>query len=155
MNLTPCFFFLQGSLTGLVPAMYMNSMGEQIDCPDQTAGLYIQSRSGDMVHVRIPALACAFQIGETSQIQSGGLLQATPHAVRSSTVPGVTRESFAVFLEPEFDALLSIPPNKTLADCTVSNAIASLVPLESRWKPGQTFGDFCAATVAAFLNKED
>jgi hypothetical protein len=136
--------------------MYLNSMGEQIACPDDTSGLYIQSRFGENVRVRLPASACAFQIGETSQIQSGGLLQATPHAVRSSGVPGVTRESFALFLEPEFHTVLEIPPNKSLRDCTSPNAHLpiSLVPLSSRWNPGQTFGDFHNATVSAFTKKE-
>jgi 2OG-Fe(II) oxygenase superfamily len=48
---------------------------------DNTGGLYIESRNGEFVHVKIPTDCCAFQIGETSQIMSGGKLQATPHAV--------------------------------------------------------------------------
>ncbi len=49
-----------------------------------------------------------FQIGETSQILSGGVLKATPHAVRgpssssSSHGGGVaSRSTLAVFMEPE------------------------------------------------------
>ena len=143
----------QGSLTGLVPAMYLKQ-AKQTPCPDETAGLYIQSRSGKTVRVSLPESACGFQIGETSQIQSGGLLQATPHAVRSSS--GVTRESFALFLEPLFDDPLKIPPDKTLADCmgpSEASLPPSMTPLSARWKPGQTFGDFHVATVTAFTTK--
>jgi len=43
---------------------------------------------------------------ETSQIHTGGILQATPHAVRGCDpalegCKGVSREAFAVFMEPE------------------------------------------------------
>jgi isopenicillin N synthase-like dioxygenase len=131
--------------------MYFSSSSdqqqEQVSCPDETAGLYIQSRSGEIVHMSIPTTACGFQIGETSQIQSGGLLRATPHAVRSAS--GVTRESFALFLEPEFETPLNLPPGKsTLEDD--GTMPPTVVPLHARWKPGQTFGDFHVATVSAF-----
>ena len=58
--------------------MYLSASGEELSgCPDANAGLYIQSRSGQVVKAALPPNACAFQIGETSQIQSGGILQAT------------------------------------------------------------------------------
>ena len=76
--LAPSSMFGTGSLTGLVPAMYLTTAGDQLSgSPDDTAGLYIQSRSGQVVKAVLPGNACAFQIGETSQIQSGGILQAT------------------------------------------------------------------------------
>merc|ERR1712226_1115022 len=69
-----------GSLTALAPGMYFDKDRNKVDNPDpENAGLYIQSRSGEMYKVDLPADVCAFQIGETSQIQSGGVLQATPH----------------------------------------------------------------------------
>ena len=141
-----------GSLTCLAPGMFLDKDGNQIDHV-QGAGLFVQSRSGEVVRVRLPADACGFQIGETSQIQSGGLLQATPHAVKAGVgVPGVTRQSFAVFLEPEFDTPLDIPAGKTLHDCQASTVQLppSVRPLRERWRPGQTFGDFHTATVSAF-----
>jgi len=86
--------------------MYIDSNGNEIECPDPSAGLYIKSRKGDVVHVKIPTDALAFQIGETAQIHTGGLLQATPHAVRGCNQDnikshGVSREAFALFMEPE------------------------------------------------------
>jgi hypothetical protein len=158
LNSTTIPKILSGSLTGLVPAMYLDKDGQVVpSCPDDAAGLYIQARSGERVQVRLPPDACGFQIGETSQIQSGGLLQATPHAVlpaRRQYDDGrmITREAFAVFLEPEFDAPLAIPAGKTVEDCqrVTAKLPASVLPVKARWQPFQTFGDFHIATVTAF-----
>ena len=107
-----------GSLTGLVPAMYLNADGQEIESPDPTAGLYIKSRSGRLVHVKVPQNALCFQIGETSQIHTGGILQATPHAVRgcgaTEAARGVSRETLAVFMEPEYHGDMNLPPGRTL-----------------------------------------
>lgn len=141
-----------------MPAMYFNSTtySEQVPAPSGQGSLHIQARSGDIVRVILPETCCAFQIGETSQIQSGGLLQATPHMVSAATKQGVTRESFAVFLEPEFHAPLEIPDNKLLSDVVLSQPKLppTMVPLDRRWKPGQTFGDFHVATVSAFTTTD-
>eukprot|EP00804_Cyclotella_cryptica_P031191 CCRYP_019407-RA/>CCRYP_019407-RA protein AED:0.07 eAED:0.07 QI:216/1/1/1/0.5/0.4/5/431/365 len=71
-----------GSITGLLPALYLDSDGHIVDCPDPLSGLYIKSRSGRLIHARLPSDSLAFQVGETMQVHTGGLLQATPHAVR-------------------------------------------------------------------------
>lgn len=92
-----------GSLTGLVPAIYIDSKtGNEVRVSDPKAGLYIKSRKGKLFQVKIPTDCLAFQIGETAQIHTGGLLQATPHAVRGCNQEGVSREAFAVFMEPEY-----------------------------------------------------
>lgn len=135
--------------------MFLDKDGNEVK-DVKGAGLFVQARSGEVVRVRMPSTACAFQIGETSQIQSGGLLQATPHAVKSSAgIPGVTRQSFAVFLEPEFEAPLQIPKGKTLENCQASTVQLppTVLPLKERWQPGQTFGDFHTVTVTAFATK--
>jgi hypothetical protein len=153
---------MQGSLTGLVPGMYLTAAGKQVPCPNTQSGLYIQTRTGEQVRVSIPSDHCAFQIGETSQIMSGGLLQATPHAVMMTTMAaadaaGITRESFAVFLEPEFEDRLDVPRGFTVDDCqgAVVDESLGLHPLKARWKLGQTFGDFHLATVSAFTISEE
>lgn len=149
----------KGALTGLVPGMFLDAHRAPVACPDpDRCGLFIQARAGGCpVKVRVPDDHCAFQIGETSQILSGGLLQATPHAVLHSNgsnaaAAAVTRESFAVFLEPEFGAPLDVPSGKSIEDCqgAIVNQDLGLPPLSARWKPGQTFGDFHLATVSAF-----
>jgi len=58
-----------------------------------------------LTKVPIPADCLAFQIGETAQIHSGGLMQATPHCVRGAqgkAAEGISRETFAVFMEPQW-----------------------------------------------------
>ena len=92
-----------GSLTGLVSAMYLDEGANVVANSDPVAGLYIRSRSSDLIKAGIPEDHIAFQIGETAQIHSGGILQATPHAVRGTSMPGVSRETFAVFMEPMWD----------------------------------------------------
>ena len=138
--------------------MYLSSCGDhEVPCPDpERCGLFVQPRStGPPVRVAVPSDHCAFQVGETAQILSGGLLQATPHAVlhsRSPVMAGVSRESYAIFLEPEFGAPLDVPVGKTIEDCQggVMHSALGLPPLNARWRVGQTFGDFHLATVSAF-----
>lgn len=44
-----------GTLTGLLPAMYIGADGAaEMECPDAAAGLYVRSRCGRLIHVRIP-----------------------------------------------------------------------------------------------------
>jgi isopenicillin N synthase-like dioxygenase len=99
------------SLTGLTAALFVDENGDVIPNADPTSGLYIRTRKSDLVKVAIPQDHIAFQIGETQQIHSGGILQATPHAVRGTKIPGVSRETFAVFLGPEDGEIMNIPPN--------------------------------------------
>ena len=158
-----------GSLTGLCPGMFfresgfMSSSGD-VDIlpgpPDPNAGLYIRSRDGKLHHVKAPSTShLLFQIGETSQIHTGGLLQATPHAVRGATIPGVSRASFAVFMEPNWGGDMQCPADLNPKEAQSSAAEAALptgVPsLKSRWGtpdcPFTTcnFGDFTKATLGA------
>mmetsp|Transcript_37974 Transcript_37974/g.77293 ORF Transcript_37974/g.77293 Transcript_37974/m.77293 type:complete len:248 (+) Transcript_37974:789-1532(+) len=168
-----------GSLTGLVPAMFLDSNGNEVPCPDPSAGLYIKSRSGDLVRVEIPPDALAFQVGETTQIHTGGILQATPHAVRGCSGGrssgrssgsggsaasasakkgrsggGISRETFAVFMEPEYHGDMDIPGGRTVDDTQKREAEVhlprSVRVLRSRWKEGMNFGEFSDATFAAF-----
>lgn len=144
-----------GSLTGLLPAMYLDSNGNIVECPDAKAGLYIKSRNGKLVHAKLPANALAFQVGETAQIHTGGLLQATPHAVRGCKgSSNVSRETFAIFMEPEYHSKMDLPVGRSLADTQCIEAEQHLPStvrtLRSRWKMGMSFGEFSNATFAAF-----
>lgn len=143
-----------GSLTGLLPALYLNSDGAIVDCPDSKAGLYIKNRSGNLVHAKIPENAIAFQVGETMQIHTGGLLQATPHAVRGCKGGKVSRETFAIFMEPEYHSSMNLPVGRTLEDTQCVEAEkwlpSNVRTLRSRWKLGMNFGEFSDATFAAF-----
>ena len=161
-------------MTGLVPGMYIDTR-TGVDVTDQYTqikgnneignsgggGLYIQARNGQCVQVPIPTNFCAYQIGETAQIMSGGLLQATPHAVFPPTTTAhnkttdtkyISRESFALFLEPEFDDVLRLPSSSGIQDCCCGNEDMTtrlgLRPISERYQIGQTFGDFHLATVS-------
>jgi len=139
-------------LTGLVAAIFLDADGNEVPIVDDKAGLYIQARDGSIHHVCLPPNSIGFQIGETSQIHSGGVLQATPHAVRGSSIPHVTRESFAVFMEPEYDGDMDLPRDRTVENVQDASIQlpSSVKTLSSRWKPGMNFGEFSAATFGAF-----
>lgn len=101
-------------LTGLTSAMFMDEesgVGQPMKQDDprffehslKDAGLYIKDRRGKMVKVNIPADCLAFQLGEAAQVASRGNLMATPHLVKSASLPNVSRNTFAVFLQPNVD----------------------------------------------------
>jgi len=146
-----------GSLTGLIPAMYVTKEGNPTDNPDPHSGLYVRSRTGNVVQVKIPAHHLAFQIGETAQIHSGGVLQATPHCVRAAQgdkARGISRETFAVFMEPMWDEKMSVPEGSNIENILKSTSSTYLphgVPtLGSRWNPEMDFGQFTDATLKSY-----
>ncbi|KAK6941557.1 hypothetical protein RJ641_026934, partial [Dillenia turbinata] len=69
------------SLTGLTCGMYTRSTAE-IPCPDNAAGLYVKTRSDQIVKIVYEEDEIAYLIGESAEILSGGYLSATPHCVR-------------------------------------------------------------------------
>lgn len=137
-----------------MPALYYDAAGQPIPCPDPAAGLHIRSRQGATVRTVWPEDAVAFQIGETAQVMSGGVLQATPHCVRAAAAAGVARATFAVFMEPDWREPME-PPAGTPAEDVLRGAHGGLLPrgvpaLGTRWAPGQTFGEFTDKTIAAY-----
>jgi isopenicillin N synthase-like dioxygenase len=143
-----------GSLTGLAPAMYTSLEGEHDVRPVgvEKAGLYVRTRKGAVLQVKLPPGCLAYQIGETSQIHTGGLLQATPHAVKGAS--GASRQTYAQFMEPEIDGLMTIPKGRTVAHAQDPQALATLPPtvrpLSKRYKEGMNFGEFSDATFSAY-----
>eukprot|EP00898_Chlorokybus_atmophyticus_P004054 jgi/Chlat1/464/Chrsp103S01080 len=130
-----------GSLTGLTSAMYICG-DEEVTCPDPRAGLYIRTRGGSVVKGAIPSDHIAFQVGEAMQIHSGGVLRATPHCVRAARgecAHLIGRNTFAVFMQPQWDELLDVPDGMSVGDTGVG-----------QWTPGMTFGEFARRTVAAY-----
>jgi hypothetical protein len=122
-------------LTGLTSAMFINEtrqipampmgyaynprylpvLGELDSSPDPTAGLYIQSRSGKTVQVKIPRDCIAFQTGEALERITRGKFKAVPHFVRGVR-PGIAggeneggriaRNTLAVFTQPNLGELV-------------------------------------------------
>ncbi|XP_058184156.1 uncharacterized protein LOC131301760 isoform X1 [Rhododendron vialii] len=100
-----------GSLTGLTCGMFMKDAVE-IPCPDSAAGLYIKTRTDQIVKVVFGEDEIAYQIGETTEILSRGHLCATPHCVRApkgKDVSGIDRSTFALFMQPDWDEKLNFP----------------------------------------------
>ncbi|MCO5577190.1 hypothetical protein L7F22_031014 [Adiantum nelumboides] len=107
-----------GSLTGLTCAMYMRN-GIEIGCPDKNAGLYVRTLNGEIKKAIFSENQIAYQMGEATEILSKGLLRATPHCVRASAganAVGVTRNTFALFMQPCWDQPLQILHEQS--DCT-------------------------------------
>lgn len=98
-----------GCLTGLTSAMYLNDSPSSAHTrekeirPDSRAGLYIKSRSNKTYHLRIPKSALAFQTGQALEVTTSAKLRAVPHFVRGSSVPGIARNTLAVFMQPNLE----------------------------------------------------
>uniref|UniRef100_A0A6N2N0P9 Isopenicillin N synthase-like Fe(2+) 2OG dioxygenase domain-containing protein n=1 Tax=Salix viminalis TaxID=40686 RepID=A0A6N2N0P9_SALVM len=136
-----------GSLTGLTCAMFKRD-GVEIPCPDSTAGLYIKTRTDQIVKVVFGEGEIAYQIGETTEILSRGYLCATPHSVQApkgEEVSGVDRSTFALFMQPDWDERLNFPKDMHIHKdvsspcfkfCNFQAAaylIENLIELESHW----------------------
>ncbi|KAK4132385.1 Clavaminate synthase-like protein [Trichocladium antarcticum] len=116
-----------GCLTGLTSAMFVDESesdptvaAPEIDaspvplplqplpeletCPDPAAGLYIKSRTGETVHVKIPHDRIAFQTGEALERITRGKFKAVPHFVRGARAAlsdgKIARNTLAVFTQP-------------------------------------------------------
>lgn len=111
-----------GCLTGLTSALYIDetanppyvakdhsgpllSLPSLKSSPDPEAGLYIKSRTGEMVKVSIPSDCLGFQTGEALELMTKGRFKAVPHLVRAGK-PGagrIARNTLAVFTQPDLD----------------------------------------------------
>ena len=143
-----------GSLTGLVSALFLDETLEPVKNSDPVSGLYARSRSSELIKVNIPVDHIAYQIGECHQVHSGGIVQATPHAVRGSSMPGVCRDTFAVFMEPDYDEAMTIPDGIDLdnaqSQTAISNLPSGISPIMKRWKSGMDFSNFTDATLNSY-----
>lgn len=134
-----------GCLTGLTSAMFINEtrqvpaipvsyaysskylplLGELTSSPDPIAGLYIQSRSGQTVQVKIPRDCIAFQTGEALERITKGKFKAVPHFVRGIR-PGVAdgenaggriaRNTLAVFTQPNLGEVVDTEQGITFGE---------------------------------------
>lgn len=128
-------------LTALCSSYYMDARDatKEIDCPDTAAGLYARTRQGEELKIPIPRDALAYQIGESSQILTGGFLRATPHAVQALQYPEsqhTIRDTFAVFMQPNHDKAME-PPAGVAADAVAVG----------QWKSGMSYGQFSKITI--------
>ncbi|KAF3780347.1 hypothetical protein EJ110_NYTH39386 [Nymphaea thermarum] len=101
---------------GLTCAMFMRGT-QEVPCPDATAGLYIKTRMDQIVKVVFSDDELAYQIGEITEILSHGYLCATPHCVqapKNDMAYDVSRATFALFMQPNWDEKLKFPSSLNL-----------------------------------------
>ena len=121
-------------------------IASQSEISNAAVGLTIRNRRSQMVKITIEADVLGFQIGETAQILSGGILQATPHAVLTDgNLGNLSRNTFAVFMEPRGNYLMKCHDEK--GAFIEHNGVPSL---QKRWKAGITFGEFHRNTINFF-----
>ncbi|GAA5961557.1 hypothetical protein JCM3765_002625 [Sporobolomyces pararoseus] len=125
-------------LTVLCPSLYLfHPAGDKhtplvIPSPSKSTGLFIKTRSGEIVQATIPEDCLALQTGETLELLTSKRLAATPHFVNATASSlgrraletierkkeedeswkdvesgTVTRETLAVFLQPNNDEVVS------------------------------------------------
>jgi len=135
-----------GCLTGLTSAMFINetrqvpvipmsyaystpylpSLDELPSPPDPKAGLYIQSRTGETVQVKIPKDCIAFQTGEALEKITRGKFRAVPHFVKGVR-PGfagdgerkggrIARNTLAVFTQPNLGEIVDAEKGITFGE---------------------------------------
>lgn len=142
-----------GTLTGLIAGQFYNTsdMQTQLAAPDPVAGLYV-CRGHKPEKVLIPENCIAFQIGESAQIVSGGILRATPHAVlMPRCAKDIARITFVVFLQPNPWEKLSLPHGCDELDVEDALKTNGRVPdLKVRYELGDTFAEFAAKTGKAY-----
>lgn len=119
-----------GSLTGLTSAMYFRD-GQIVENDDPTAGLYIKGRKGNYIKAGYKSTQLAYQIGESAQVHSGGLLQATPHLVRGPRSAGIARATLANFMQPAYNDKMNVPTGTSIEACKIKHL-----------EEGMTFHDF-------------
>lgn len=137
------------SLTALSSAYFtlLTDATKEVPSPDPASGLYARTRTGHTVKVAIPKDHLAFQIGETSQILTGAVLRATPHAVQAPKYPDsltVQRDTFAVFMQPNHDLPLDPPAG-----------IAPEAVAVGAWRPGLTYSEFSKGTIEGYYELEN
>lgn len=86
------------------PELRLKPLEELESSPDPAAGLYIKSRTGETVQVKIPRDCIAFQTGEALERITGGKFKAVPHFVRGARASlsdgKIARNTLAVFTQP-------------------------------------------------------
>jgi len=107
-------------LTSLVPAIFHLGSTATDQDPDPAGGLYIRPRQDDAYPVRvvIPPDCLAFQTGEALELLSGNRLAATPHSVTSSKGDGISRQTLALFLQPNPEDVVDFASGETFAAFT-------------------------------------
>ena len=142
-----------GVLTVLTKALYLDEHYEEVK-ELENCGLYIRNRQGTALQERIPENALLCQIGETLQLLSGGYLQATPHCVRSCSIPDVTRETFPVFMGCDVEQDITLPPwaKEDALETKGMKGLVGVPALKDRYKGCKIAYEFAHNTLSAYYS---
>ena len=105
-----------------------------------------------MARIGIPQHMLAFQLGESTQIHTGGYLEATPHCVvRSDEIAGknVARNTFALFMEPNHLEVMETPEGIN-PEKVYGTKQYKIPQIKDRWKNGMFFKDFNLTTLKQY-----
>jgi hypothetical protein len=90
-------------------------------------------------------------------VKTGGFIKALPHAVipykpRDPSEKPISRNSMALFIDPDHENSLDIPVERSESQLFQSDTtIGLLTPkLKGRWFKGDTYGDFYLRSLAAY-----
>jgi len=126
------------SLICHVSPMFLSKKDDIINNTDNYH-MYIKSKKGEKIKIKIPNNCLALQIGETLQILSGGYLKAKPHYLRLCQKPQISMEQFSVYVDCFPEQPLEFP-QYTKADNIGEG-------LKSRIKDCTIFHDFMKKTL--------
>lgn len=148
-----------GFMTGLTPDMFVDDTdGSIMENPDpEGAGLWIVDRDSSAVRVRVPPDCMAIQVGECTQVVTGGEFVATPHCVRGvrpqfTAGRKVARVACPCFVDTHPTFKLRIPEGFSADEMLAKGVSSKVPPLAERWEPGQSFGDFLGATFRRYYD---
>ena len=140
-----------GFLTCLSGGLFMEPDGTLLPkSPCDNAGLYVMDRDEQILKVKLPRDCMGIQIGECTQILTGGAVIATPHCVKG--VPDVARTSFACFIDtPPTYPLRAPSARSSSAECPAFSS-SRVPPLSKRWHDGILFGEFLEKTFKMYYD---
>lgn len=141
-----------GGITILTCPLYLDLGGEEIPAPGD-CGLHIKHPAdGSTVKVTLPSNCMLVQLGESFQYLSGGHLRATPHCVKSSSTPDITRETLALFMDWMPEEAMELPEySLPYQEVVHTPYLPSGVPdLEGRIRGAQHYRDFATNTFRAY-----
>ncbi|KXX75582.1 hypothetical protein MMYC01_206660 [Madurella mycetomatis] len=99
---------------------YLAPLPELEASPDPASGLYIKSRTGQTVQVKIPRDCIAFQTGEALERITGGKFKAVPHFVRGARAAmsdgRIARNTLAVFTQPNLGEEVDLEQHITFGE---------------------------------------
>ena len=144
-----------GFLTALAGDIYVDDETGAVlpnGHPDPDTGLYISDCNGTIHNIQIPKDCMAIQIGECTQIITGGMVRATPHCVKAGRDQSIARISLACFVDTKADFRLCIPKWCRIDDVISCPLKDKVPPLDKRWNDGITFGEFLDNTFRKFYD---